>query len=121
VTVEQTDVIDLLSIDPQGRIVLTIADHLSWDQDEHQHMWVLQEKLNRYLECIESGEINGLARERLDREIAPGAVFVISVVAQHSPTPHANAFLMKAAETVRGAGLEWTFRLFRGPDAIRDA
>lgn len=120
-TVEQNDVIDLLSIDPRGRIVLTIVDHLSWDQDEHQHMWVLQEKLNRYLECVESGEINGLALERLGSQVAPGTVFVISVVAEHSPTSHANAFLMKAAETVRGAGLEWAFRIFRGPGAILDA
>ena len=56
-TVENPNVVDFISTDTEtGDIVLTVADHLPWDED-HEHLLTLQEKLNRYLAFIESGEI----------------------------------------------------------------
>jgi uncharacterized protein DUF6572 len=56
-SVEQTDVVDILGIDREtGHVVLTISDHLDWS-DSARHQIILQKKLNRYLAFVESGEI----------------------------------------------------------------
>ena len=39
-----------------GEIVLTMADHLPWDQGK-EHWSMLEEKINRYLGFIEAGEL----------------------------------------------------------------
>jgi hypothetical protein len=44
-----------------GDIILFICDHLPWSEDHQEtleHMYLLQEKLNKYIGFIESGEIN---------------------------------------------------------------
>ena len=56
-SVEQTDVVDILGIDREtGHVVLTISDHLDWS-DTVEHQTILQKKLNSYLAFVESGEI----------------------------------------------------------------
>jgi hypothetical protein len=57
VSVEQTDVVDILGIDREtGQVVLTISDHLDWS-DSLGRQTILQKKLNTYLAFVESGEI----------------------------------------------------------------
>jgi hypothetical protein len=34
-----------------------IADHLDWDVEEGEHLLLLQDKLNTYLDFIESGKL----------------------------------------------------------------
>ena len=56
-SIEQTDLIDIISIDRlTGETILTISDHLDWS-DSEAHLLLLQNKLNRYLAFVESGEI----------------------------------------------------------------
>ncbi len=55
-SVDQTQVIDVVSKDPKGTIVLSISDHLDWDNTK-QHLLILQEKINTYLNFVDSGEI----------------------------------------------------------------
>ena len=56
-SVDQPAVIDFLWKDPKNnRAVLTISDHLDWE-DEGEHLVLLQDKLNHYLEFIESGQL----------------------------------------------------------------
>ncbi len=57
-SVEQTDVVDFISIDKHGTAVLTISDHLGWDSAD-DHVVKLQKELNRYLVFIESGASEG--------------------------------------------------------------
>jgi hypothetical protein len=45
VTLEQTDAIDITGADKQGRVILTIADHLDWS-DGLRHQTILQSKFN---------------------------------------------------------------------------
>jgi uncharacterized protein DUF6572 len=48
-TVEDKNVVDIISRDPtNGEILLTISDHLDWT-DPVKHLGVLQEKINCYL------------------------------------------------------------------------
>lgn len=56
-TVEQTDVIDFISVEKETGIVkLSISDHLDWNQ-ESCHLFLLQEKINSYLRFIENDEL----------------------------------------------------------------
>lgn len=55
-SIEKTDIIDALSIDSSDEVVLTISDHLSWEE-EQSHLMLLQSKINAYLNFIESGGI----------------------------------------------------------------
>ncbi len=77
VSVEQTDVVDILGIDREtGHVVLTISDHLDWS-DSVEHQTILQEKLNTYLASVESGEILGQYPEAKNRPVAFRVVFQV--------------------------------------------
>ena len=57
-SVDQTDTVDFVTIDKaSGDLWLTISDHLPWDENEGNHLVLLQNKLNAYLRFIESGEV----------------------------------------------------------------
>ncbi len=56
-TAEQTNKIDYVHIDLDcDDAYLTISDHLD-RQEENEHIWMLQKKINAYLLFIESGEL----------------------------------------------------------------
>lgn len=53
-SISEKNLIDLITI--ENRIaVLTISDHLEWNKD---HLFLLQEKINSYIQYIESGQIS---------------------------------------------------------------
>jgi hypothetical protein len=54
-SVNQTDTIDIIGTTPGGKVALTISDHHFWD--EPLHLQLLQDKINAYLQFIESGQI----------------------------------------------------------------
>ncbi|MBZ2205926.1 DUF6572 domain-containing protein [Massilia soli] len=103
-TVEQTNKVDLISVDPKtDEVVMTISDHLDW-ADKATHLLLLQEKINSYLAFIESGEI-------LDSyPNAKGRPVVIDVVFKHEIDPEAGDFLAIATEIVEAAGFRMTTR-----------
>ena len=74
-SVEQTSVIDIISADRNTeKVVLTISDHLDWSNSlEHQKL--LQEKLNRYLAFVETGEILESYPDAKDRPVGFRVVF----------------------------------------------
>jgi hypothetical protein len=46
-SIEQADTIDFVNIEKaSGDVLLTISDHLDWDETERQHLILLQGKLN---------------------------------------------------------------------------
>jgi hypothetical protein len=102
-SVDQPDVVDIISTSKSGEIVLSISDHLDWT-DTHGHLLVLQEKINRYLSFLESGEVYQRYPD------ASGRKMTIKVVFHMEPNLEANSFLAKARIIVEGAGFE--FELF---------
>jgi len=57
-TIEDTDEVDKIVIErATGKALLAISDHLPWDIDEGRHLELLQTKVYRYLDPIESGEL----------------------------------------------------------------
>lgn len=86
--VDNTDVIDFVSINQQGVVSLTISDHLEWDS-ENEHLLLLQDKINAYLVAIESGEIYESYLSAVGKE------FEIRVVVKYSPDKTALEFFEK--------------------------
>lgn len=104
-TVEQADRVDLIGIDANGSVILTISDHLDWS-DGVAHQAILQKKLNRYLAFVESGEI--LEQYPSGR----GRSVIIEVVFKYRPDREGELFLKRADEVIRSAGLGLRHEVF---------
>ena len=95
---EQTDVVDIIGTDRMtGEVILTVSDHLDWS-DSTAHQILLQNKLNRYLAFVESGEV---------LQSYPGSrgkAIVFSVVFKFSPDEYGHKFLERARHVIESAG-----------------
>jgi hypothetical protein len=101
-SVENPKVIDFISVDGQGRLVLTISDHLEWDQ-EGEHLFALQEKINAYLSFIESGQMKKQRPQDASRPI------VIRVVALHEMDAPSEQMFSRFRDFVSKTGCELHF------------
>jgi hypothetical protein len=109
VSIEQLDVIEIVSTDRiSGHVVLTISDHLDWS-DSTAHQLLLQTKLNRYLSFVESGEIVEEYPNAKDKPV------VFKVVFQFPPDEAGRAFLARARALVESAGFSLRDEVFTGP------
>lgn len=103
--VDDPDVIDLIGTETTtGHVVLTIADQLPWD-DTKRHLLVLQTKINRYVEFIESGQ---LAEDYPNAK--PGVAVRIEVACEFPPSGDGTRFLSLAKNKLQDAGwgLSWS-------------
>jgi hypothetical protein len=96
------EVIDVISIDLMGNVVLTISDDLMWN-DDNEHLFALQSKINAYLVFIESGNIYQ------DYPNAKGRNIVINIVAKYEPNDNARIFLDKTKQILQAAGYSFKF------------
>lgn len=87
-SVTETNKIDIVATRPDSSIVrLVIADHLDWS-DFESHARVLQDKINTYLEFIESGRL----AQSMALQLSETPRIHIEVALQHPPTEEANGF-----------------------------
>lgn len=108
VSIEQTDVVDIVSTDRMtGHVVLTISDHLDWS-DSTAHQMLLQTKLNRYLAFVESGEILQSYPDVKDRPVT------FKVIFQFPPDEAGRAFLAKVKQVIEAAGFSLRDEVFTG-------
>ena len=100
-SINQSDIIDLISTNSQNQVLLTISDHHSWD--EIWHLRLLEDKINAYLRFIESGQVF------TDYPKANGKEIIIRITMKYQPNKDADSFLKKAKEIISNAGfrLEW--------------
>jgi hypothetical protein len=107
-SIDQSDTIDFATIDKaSGDLWLSISDHLSWDENEGDHLLLLQNKLNAYLRFIESGEILSKVPEARGRSI------VINLVGKFPLSQNADFYFRKAQTVIEGAGYRLQFSLMR--------
>lgn len=105
-SVEQAGIIDFASVDTaSNEMWLTIFDHLPWHQDEGEHLMLVQEKLNRYLAFIESGEID----EKIPQ--ATGRRIVINWVGKYRLSDQALKFYNLCEAAIQDAGFGLRFEL----------
>lgn len=107
-SVEDQDKIDFITIENgTGNVLLTLTDHLNWEEDEDSHLEMLQAKLNAYMRFIESGEIYQQFPQTIDR------VMVINFVSKFPPSEKATAFIDQVRDAIEGAGYLWRFELLQ--------
>lgn len=100
-SVENTEKIDFISIDTSNNVVLTISDHLQWKGKNH--LLILQNKINAYLEVIEDGSIYEIYPE------AEGKKIVIEVAMKYLPNKEGNDFLETVKDFLKDNGYEFKF------------
>jgi hypothetical protein len=106
VSVDQTGVVDVISVDHKtGQVVLAVSDHLDWsDSTEHQEL--LQKKFNAYLAFVESGEILDRYPDARDRPV------LFRVVFKFKPDQEGKSFLARAKEVIESAGFQLQYEVF---------
>ncbi len=105
-SIENVSVIDVVSIDKNGNAVLTIADHLEWD-DENTHLLKLQNKINAYLESIDNQSLYDSYPDAKGRKIT------INLVAKYWPNKDAETFLQRTADVLESAGYSFEFKYLK--------
>jgi urate oxidase len=82
--------IDFIGIDKVTKdTILTISDHLNWNE-ELEHIYILQEKINSYIAFIESDEIYETFPDARNRSI------VIKIIFKYEPSALGIEFLKKS-------------------------
>ncbi|MDR6469191.1 hypothetical protein J2777_002919 [Paraburkholderia graminis] len=108
-SISQTNVVDFVGVDPDKQIArLAISDHLGWDspEEEKEHLWLLQEKINAYLRFIESGELYQNYPDARDAKCE------IELVAKYPLSVGGVRFFEQARSVVQAAGFELSYRVF---------
>lgn len=101
-TVEQPDVVDFMSEDPDsGRVVLTISDHLPWTDGGHRK--TLERKVEAYLRFIGGSDLIDRYPDLAERGTA------IEIVLEHAPPQEAVDFLENLKELVKGTGVDFFY------------
>lgn len=101
-SIERSDVVDGLGISRvDGKVVLTISDHLQWDELK-EHFELLEEKIGAYLAFVKSGQLY----EKLPA--AHGRAVRIELVFEHAPNEAAATFLAAAKDQLRAVGVEFS-------------
>jgi hypothetical protein len=105
-TVEQTKVIDIVSLDGKtGKVILTVSDHLDWTDSAH-HQEILQAKFNAYLAFVESGEMLKSYPDAVGRSIE------FKVVFKSKPDHAGRGFLIEAQKIIESAGFSLRSEIF---------
>lgn len=110
-TIKQTGIVDWLGIEKgTGHVNLTIIDDMDWNS-EHEHLLLLEQKLNSYLAFIESGEVFDRLAQELGRKTPSSTPVKVSILAKFDVTPQARAFLAHASKTFEAAGFALVHRV----------
>src|SRR5471030_694893 len=102
-TVENFEVIDALGISKEsGEVELTISDLLPWDSPP-EHFEILESKIGRYLDFIQSGQLLESVPDTANRKVR------ISIFFQYQPNEHAHNFLISAERQLADLGVNLSF------------
>jgi hypothetical protein len=103
-TVEDIDKVDRIGIDRKtGDVHLLISDHLDWDQNEGEHLFVLQDKLNTYLGFVESGQLYAKYPRAVGKKI------IFEVMGKFPLSEEASKFYRLAGKAIQDAGFSLQF------------
>lgn len=107
-SIEQTEVVDFISVnEAKNEVVLTISDHLEWEDDTKEHLLLLQEKINAYLRFIESGELLDSYPNANSRNP------VINIMSKHPLNEEAREFIDQVKSIVRNADIALRLEQFK--------
>ena len=95
---EKTNVIDAIGINKEAKFLsLMINDNKKWDK-KNKKLLYLQEKINAYLNFVESGEVYKKYPQAKNLDV------YIVLSCKHQPNNDGMQFLMSAETTVKESG-----------------
>ena len=102
-SIEKKDIIDYIT-EENGKKVLSISDHLQWD--DMDHLLMLQEKINMYLSAIETGQVS---------DYYPNATngYVICLYLKYELDEQGESFLQKVKYFLNNSGYEFKYEILR--------
>ena len=105
--INDIEIIDFLDLDEtdKSKLVLMITDHLDW-QFEREHLLLLQEKLNSYVNYILNEEYKDVYKEDIKS-------FLITVYVKYHPTKKFDKLLLqfnKALKKLPEASIEINYQ-----------
>ncbi len=103
---EYIDKIDFISTSPCGSVELTISDHLEWDE-KNEHVLLLQDKINSYLNFVDSGQIFEEYPNSKNKNIA------IEIVMKFEPNEYALNFLQKCKSILDELNIEFKWKTLK--------
>jgi hypothetical protein len=104
-SLDNLDVVDAIGTEIESKVVvLTIIDAWDW-RDRRIHLAALQDKINKYFEFIESGQIYA------SYPGATGKALRIDIVSKFAPPEVALKFLEKASAVAAQLNLTVTLRV----------
>ncbi|HET9620904.1 MAG TPA: DUF6572 domain-containing protein [Kofleriaceae bacterium] len=102
-SVVETNKVDAVAARPDSSIVkLVITDHLEWE-DFEAHALLIQDKINTYLEFVESGQLAQIQTPKIPE--APDIHIVLML--QYPPTNEAMEFFGRVRELLAGMGMKF--------------
>jgi hypothetical protein len=104
-SVQETNIIDIVSLGDEGTVVLSVSDHLDWGS-ETDHLYLLQEKINTYCNYVGSGQLYDEYPKARDRSV------VISVVLFFEPTPRAVLFFDRVKKALDAEGYVFGYKMY---------
>lgn len=100
--VDDTNTIDFIVVDRDGRLVLVISDHLEWDTGL-EHLYLLQQKINAYLVYIQDGQLKS------ERPVDANRPTVIRVVAKYPMDESSEVMFARFRGAVVAEGYQLEF------------
>lgn len=108
-TIEKVDVVDYAGVETAtGKMILSMVDHLGWE-DVLEHLLILQEKINRYVAFIESGEIIESCPSSQGRDV----VIAILTLFPLSDDDRVSEFMRQVRSMLDGVGVELRVTMLR--------
>jgi hypothetical protein len=112
VTLRDPDTIDYLCLSKdRSTLSMIVADDLDWD-DVRGHIALLQAKVNRYLDCIESGEVFRMIAGPAGTEVERLPVR-IDIYLEHEPPGLFQRFLAYTGRVAEDLGAQLTHKVLR--------
>ncbi|UBB89963.1 hypothetical protein J4771_01015 [Candidatus Kaistella beijingensis] len=103
-SVEQIDKVDFISTKPDGNVELTISDHLEWN-NRNEHFQILQDKLNSYLNFIESGQLGEEYPNAINKKIS------IRLIMKFAPDKIAVEFLENCQSIIESENVDFSWKM----------
>lgn len=102
-SITETKKIDIVAARPNSAVVkLMIADHLGWE-DFETHARLLQEKVNTYIEFVESGQLTRMETPKIPQNPEIHIVLVLD----GAPSRDAERFFSQIREFLAGLDIQF--------------
>jgi hypothetical protein len=112
VTLRDADTIDYLCLSKdRTSLSMIVADDLDWE-DERSHIALLQAKVNRYLDCVESGEVFRLIADAAGGDVGPMPVR-IDIYLEHEPPGLFLSFLAYTGKVAEELGARLAHKVLK--------